>query len=262
MLWVPLSFWAAFPRIRNYLVDWRREEGARLSLRQDLPIGLPRILKSPSQEGGSAGEGNCKFLFPSATYLRFPTQQDAKKLFPVLQIPFFFSTGAPCCHRLKGRNIAVATKRTRKAWKEKRWMEFSLLSNFGSSPLRKKTFHYAIYGEDFNFNASVGGRGEGRAASVSGTTSKVEWIRKRGGQHRFFFSAVEKWKRSPNDFLMSRQWKEAGKGWLVGWLQLIHRLLLLLFSWPFCIRFLPSWLEQGRDSPIRLMVHSLFRSFV
>ncbi len=43
-----------------------------------------------------------------------------------------------------------------------------------------------------------------------------------------FFSAVEKWKRSPNDFLMSRQWKEAGKGWLVGWLQLIHRLLLLL----------------------------------
>ncbi len=27
MPWVPLSFWAAFPRIRNYLVDWRREEG-------------------------------------------------------------------------------------------------------------------------------------------------------------------------------------------------------------------------------------------
>ncbi len=56
-------------------------------------------------------------------------------------------------------------------------MEFSLLSNFGdgSFPLFERTFqHYAIYGEDFNFNASVGGRGEGRAASVSGATSKVE----------------------------------------------------------------------------------------
>ena len=40
-------------------------------------------------------------------------------------------------------------------------------------------------------------------------------------------ASVEKWKRSPNDFLMSRQWKEAGKGWLAGWLQLIHRPLLL-----------------------------------